>query len=111
MLGETLGTIDITSSSSTGYLITRSIVQAGQTITEYPSTVITHIHIVSGSTPSVITVANGQNGNIVINETGTVSKGADFDYGTWGLHFPLGAYVTFDSNQTGGGITCKAIKD
>lgn len=107
MLGETIGTIDITSSSSTEYLITRVENPASGTVTKFPSTTITHIHLISGSTPSVLTVSNGKTGNVRISCTGIANKGIDFDFGVWGITFSSGAYVTYDSNQTGGGVTCK----
>lgn len=110
MLGETIGAIDITASSVTGNLISRIININGNTVTDNASVVITHIHLISGASPSVLTVANGLGGNVRIDITGTASKGIDFDFGVWGITFPAGAYVTYDSNQTGGAIVCKASK-
>ena len=108
MLGETVGSINITAS---GYLITRVNTHAGVTVTEYPETVITHLHLISSSTASVITISNGQGGIVYIKETGpTVSTGADFDYGVFGINFPLGAYVTVDANIVSATFTCKANK-
>lgn len=107
MYGETGGVIDITAS---GYLITRTINLLPTSIVENPSTRIFHIHLISGSTASVITISNGQNGTVFIKETGSFSTGADFDYGPFGVTFPMGAYVTVDGNIVSAAITCKADK-
>lgn len=106
MLGETIGSIVTTSS---GYLITR--VQNPNALTKFPETRIFHIHLISNSGGgSVLTIANGQGGTTQVNITGTTSKGIDFDFGPWGIMFPLGAYVTVDGNISGATITCKADK-
>lgn len=107
MLGETVGTILVTGS---GYLITRVNNINGSTVTEYPETVITHIHLISTSTASVLTIQNGQGGTTWVSETGTISKGIDFDFGIWGITFPKGAYITADGNIVSAAITCKANK-
>ena len=107
MLGETGGVIDVTAS---GYLISRTINLIPNAITQYPETRVFHIHLVSSSTASVITISNGQGGTIFIKETGSFSTGADFDYGLIGVTFPLGAYVTVDGNIVSAAITCKADK-
>ena len=107
MLGETVGSTNI---SASGYLITRVNNIQGNTITTYPETVITHIHLISGGTASNITVSNGQGGTVWINETGTASKGVDFDFGVWGINLPLGAYVTVDGNIVTATFTYKASK-
>ena len=107
MLGETVGTISI---SGNGYLITRVNNINGTTVTEYPETVITHIHLISSSTASNLTVSNGSGGTVWINITGVVSKGTDFDFGVWGISFPLGAYITVDGNIVTATFTYKANK-
>lgn len=107
MYGETGGVINITAS---GYLITRTINLVPNAKTEYPETRIFHIHLISGSTASVIQIANGQGGTNYITETGSFSTGADFDYGPIGITFPKGAYVTVDGNIVSAAITCKAEK-
>lgn len=101
-----IGSSDITSSSSSGYLVTTTITDASSTTVNIPKgTTVFHIHLISSSTPSVVSIANGSGGNSRINITGTASKGIDFDFGTSGIPFPLGAYVSYDSNATGGVIT------
>ncbi len=108
MLGETVGTISV---SGSGYLITRVNNINGITVTEYPETVITHIHLISGGTASVLNIANGQGGTNYIKATcPIVSSGNDFDFGIFGIVFPKGAYVTVDGNIVTAQITCKANK-
>lgn len=107
MLGETVGSANVTAS---GYLITRTIGIQGNNITDHPEVVITHIHLVSSSTASVLTIQNGQNGSTWVNITGTISKGIDFDFGMWGITFPLGAYITVDGNIVNAVFTFKANK-
>lgn len=108
MLGETIGTINV---SATGYLITRIENPASGAITKFPETVITHIHLISTSGGgSVLTIANGQGGTTVVSATGTTSKGIDFDFGIWGITFSSGAYITVDGNISNAAITCKANK-
>ena len=106
MLGETVGTISV---SGSGYLITRVNNINGITVTEYPETVITHIHLISG-TASVLNIANGQGGTNYIKFTGTANTGSDVDFGIFGITFPKGAYVTVDGNIVTAQITCKANK-
>lgn len=106
MLGETVGTIYVTSS---GY-ITSHTNQTTNVITHEPTRIF-HIHLISSGTgASVIQISNGQTGSIYISETGTSGKGADFDYGMWGMTFPASAYVTVDSNIVSASIICKADK-
>lgn len=106
MLGETIGTLDFNTASTSGYLITR--VENPGNVTRNPHTVITHIHLISSSTASNLQIANGLGGTVRINITGTISKGIDFDFGVWGITFPLGAYVTSDANLVEAAISCKA---
>lgn len=108
MLGETIGTLDFTTASTSAYLITRVENPASGAITKFPHTTITHIHLISTSTASNLQIANGLGGTVRINITGTISKGIDFDFGVWGITFPLGAYVTSDGNIVNAAITCKA---
>lgn len=107
MLGETVGSINV---SSTGYLITRVENPASGAITRTNlHTTIFHIHLISnGSGASVLTIANGLGGTTEINITGTTSKGIDFDFGIYGITFPVGAYITVDGNIANAAITCKA---
>lgn len=105
MLGETIGSIIFTNSTSSGYLITSTNKTLG--ITTTPQTRIFHIHLVSTSTASNITIQNGQGGTTYINVIGKIDKGIDFDFGWWGIVFPFGAFVTYDGNQLEGVITCK----
>lgn len=106
MLGETVGSIGVTSS---GYLISR--VNTTTNVTEYPEVTIFHIHLISTSGGgSNVTIQNGSGGTTQINITGTTSKGIDFDFGVWGITFPKGAYVTVDGNTSIAVVTCKANK-
>ncbi len=111
MLGETVGTINFNTTSTSAYLITRVNNINGNTVTEYPEMVITHIHLISTSGGgAVVTIANGLGGQQQINITGTTSKGIDFDFGVFGIVFPKGAYITTDGNISNAAITCKANK-
>lgn len=109
MLGEGVGVIPFTSTTSSYYLITEQ--NKTLQIVNTKHTKVFHIHLISGATASNITIQNGNGGTTVINITGTINKGIDFDFGVWGIDFPLGAYVTYDGNQTGGTIACKALTD
>lgn len=106
MLGETVGVIDITTASTSGYLVSHINKTTGAT--KFPPTRIFHIHLISSSTASNLQIANGQGGTVRINVTGTLSKGIDFDFGIWGITFPLGAYFTTDANITEAAVICKA---
>lgn len=106
MLGESIGTVLVTTS---GYLTSTTITDASSTTVNLPTgTRVFHIHLISSSTASVITIQNGQSGTTWISETGVISKGADFDFGMYGIAFPLGAYVTVDGNIVSAAIVCKA---
>jgi hypothetical protein len=106
-----IGVVDIPTTGTSAYLYSSTITDAGSTGVVIPKgTIVFHIHVISSATPSVISIANGAGGLQRINITGTASKGADFDFGTSGISFPLGAYVTYDSNATGGAITCMAAQ-
>lgn len=106
-----IGSVDIQTSATSTYLLSTTITDAGSTTVNIPKgTIVFHIHLISSSTLSVITIANGQGGLQRINVSGTASKGIDFDFGTNGISFPLGAYVTYDNNATGGVITCMAAQ-
>lgn len=111
MLGETIGSINFSTVSTSAYLITRVNNINGTTVTQYPETTITHIHLISTSGGgSNLQIANGLGGTVYINITGTTSKGIDFDFGAYGITFPLGAYLTTDGNISNAAITCKASK-
>ena len=106
-----IGSVDIPTTGTSAYLYSSSITDAGSTKVLIPQgTIVFHIHLISSSTPSVITIANGLGGLQRINVTGTASKGIDFDFGTNGILFSAGAYATYDSNATGGVITCMATQ-
>lgn len=108
MLGETVGTIDV---SATGNLISRTIAQASGNISQIEEVTITHIHLISnGSGASVLIISNGQGGTQRINITGITSKGIDFDFGVFGITFDKGAFVTVDGNISNAAITCKSSK-
>ncbi len=106
MLGETVGSIDVTQS---GYIVTTTLKLLPSDVTLHPEVTIFHIHLISTSGGgAVLLIANGQGGTTRINATGTTSKGIDFDFGVWGITFPLGAYVTVDGNISNAVVTCKA---
>lgn len=102
MYGEPCGTVTVTAS---GYLITTVITTINKTVNS-PDRIL-HIHLISGATASVIKISDGQTGAIKIQETGSFSTGADFDYGPHGITFPNGAYVTVDVNIVSAAITCR----
>lgn len=104
MYGAPVGTIQLTSGG--GYLI--SSTNTTTNVVTNPATRVFHLSLVSGTTGSTIQILNGANGNVVINESGTASKGAEFDYGFHGKTFPLGAYVVTDANFIGGSIDIRA---
>ena len=111
MLGETIGSINYSTASTSAYLITRVNNINGNTVTEYPETVITHIHLIStGGGGTVLNIANGLGGTNYLKLTGTTSKGIDFDFGIYGIVFSGGAYLTTDGNISNATITCKANK-
>lgn len=60
------------------------------------------IHIISGGGGgAVVSLVNGTAaGTATITETGTVSKGVTFNYGTCGHAFPAGCFVDVDTNTT-----------
>lgn len=60
------------------------------------------IHIISsGGGAAAVSLVNGTAaGTASITETGTTSKGVTFNYGTYGVLFPLGCFVDVDSNTT-----------
>ena len=105
MIGETIGSVIFTSSSSSSYLISSTNVTTGVIWT--PQTRIFHIHLISGSSISNITITNGNGGTTEINITGVANKGKDFDFGWWGIVFPAGAYIVLDGNQAEVVFTCK----
>lgn len=102
MYGEPCGTVSITAS---GYLITTTINTINKVVTA-PDRIL-HIHLISGATASVLKISDGQTGAIKIQETGSLSTGADFDYGPHGITFPNGAYATVDGNIVSANITCR----
>lgn len=59
-----------------------------------------NMSLLSGGTASVIQLKSGTSGSgtIFIQETGTISTGKTFDYGTHGHYFPTGCFVTVDAN-------------
>lgn len=102
MYGDPVGTIYITQS---GYLTTTSITNINKTVTE--SHRVFNIHLISSSTASVLTISNGQTGNVMIKITGTINIGVTFDFGINGMTFPAGAYVTVDNNIVSASIACR----
>ena len=106
MLGQTAGTVNITSN---GYITSSTVTDAGGSQVYLPTgTRIFHIHLISSSSASVLTIQNGQGGTTYLNLKGTASQGADFDFGIYGQSFPAGAYATVDGNIVSAAIACKA---
>ena len=115
MFGETVGTILVSNTSTSGYLIQRKNVTTG--VTENDATRIFHITLVSGTgTASSLQVYNGSAATIpTIIVTGTsgssiANRSVDSDYGVFGQSFPLGAYYVTDANLSQAAIVCKADK-
>lgn len=65
-----------------------------------------HIHILSGGTAGVVALRNGTavTDTIWVQETGTASTGATFDYGE-GVLLPGGCFVDVDANVTSVAVT------
>lgn len=66
------------------------------------------IHILSGGGgAAVVSLRTGSavGGAIWITETGTVSTGKTFTYGTQGVWFPSGCFVDVDTNTTSVAVT------
>ena len=60
------------------------------------------IHIISGGTAAIVSLRDGISASATawITETGTISTGKTFAYGTYGALFPDGCFVDVDSNTT-----------
>lgn len=102
MYGMPVGTVYVTTS---GYLTTTTINPSNKTVNS--PDIIFNIHLISSSTASVLTISNGQTGNVMIKVTGIISTGATFDFGINGMTFPLGAYVTVDGNIVSASIATR----
>ena len=116
MFGETVGTILVSSTSTSGYLIGSTVTLVNgtttNTITSNPPTRIMHITLVSGSgTNSSFQVYNGSAAlipEIIVTGTSGANRITDVDYGMFGQTFPLGAYYKTDANLTQAAVVCKA---
>lgn len=104
MYGTPTGTLDVTTASTSGYLIQHTRDPGNRVVNK--GVRIFHIHLVSGATASNLLIADGSGGTTRINITGTASKGIDFDFGFHGIVFPKGAYYTTDANIVEAAITC-----
>lgn len=93
MYGSPVGTLNITGS---GYLITH--VNSTTSMTTNLSTRVFLVHLISGGSPSVLTISNGQTGSVLLKMTGTANTGVNFDFGINGILFPQSAYATVDGN-------------
>ena len=103
MYGAPVGTLQLTSTG--GYLITNTNVTTG-VVTNEPVRIF-HLSLTSGTSASTIQILNGVGGNVVINESGTAVKGAEFDYGFHGHTYPNGAYVVTDANFISGSVAIR----
>ena len=115
MFGETGGTVLVSGTSTSGYLIKRVNQTTG--VTENDSTRVFHVTLISGTgTASTLQIYNGSAATIpTIIVTGTsgssiANRSVDSDYGVFGQSFPLGAYYVTDSNLSQAAIVCKADK-
>lgn len=66
------------------------------------------IHILSsGGGASAVSLRSGTTvgGTVWVTETGTVSTGKTFSYGTQGILFPNGCFVDVDANTTSVAVT------
>ena len=113
MFGQTVGTILVGQTSTSGYLIQRTNQTLG--ITEYEGTRVFHVTLTSGSgTISSFMIANGSTNaglpTIVISGTSGSNRTVEADYGVFGHTFPMGAYWTSDANLIQAAIICKADK-
>lgn len=66
------------------------------------------IHVISGGGGAAVPVLRTGSvigGAIWIQETGTVSTGKTFTYGTQGVWFPSGCFVDVDANTTSVTVT------
>lgn len=61
-----------------------------------------NMHVISGGGGgSIVSLRNGSTsgGTIWVTETGTTSTGKSFNYGTQGILFPSGCFVSTDTNS------------
>lgn len=56
------------------------------------------IHIVCGTAAIAHVHSGGSSGTACIKETGTANTGKTITYGNQGMHFPVGAYCSFETN-------------
>ena len=115
MFGETVGTVLVSGTSTSGYLIQTVLNLVNgtttNTISTNPSTRVMHITLTSGSgTNSLLQLANGKGGTIMqlVQGTSGSSRTIDVDYGVYGHTFPNGCYWTTDANLVEAAIVCKA---
>ena len=109
MFGETVGTILVSNTSTTGYLISTVNVTTGVT-TNFPTRIF-HITLVSNTgTNSTLQIFNGSAATIptiLVKGTSGSPRDIEADYGVFGQYFPLGAYWNTDVNLTQAAIVCK----
>lgn len=65
------------------------------------------INFVSGGTAGVINLRNGTSGSATsfIQENGVISSGKTVPYGTTGVLFPAGCFLSVDANITAGVVS------
>lgn len=102
MYGSPAGSVYIAAS---GYIVQRTNVTTNVGVNT--PTRIFNIHLISGGTASVLTISNGQTGNVMLKVTGAINTGSTFDFGVNGVTFPAGAYVTVDVNIVSATINCR----
>lgn len=103
MYGNPVGTVNI---SSAGAIITASTFSPVGQVTA-PGIRVFNIHLISGGTPSVFSLTNGNAGTTFVKVTGTANTGATFDFGVNGVFFPSGAFAVVDGNIVSATIACR----
>lgn len=65
------------------------------------------LHVISDGTATVVSLRNGTSASSTayVTQTGTISTGATFNFGTQGMLFPSGCFLDADAHTTGGIVT------
>ena len=121
MFGETVGTILVSGSNSSGYLLQRTNQTTGTV--EYDSTRVFHVTLLSwGTAPSALQLYAGGSApvgtlQVIVGGTGTGYLNpllqhieTDVDFGVFGHTFKNGCYYVADGNIVSAAIICKADK-
>lgn len=109
MYGAPVGTILVSQTSTSGYLISSTNTTTGQT-NVYPTRVF-HVTLVSNTgTNSLLQLLNGQGNSVELLVSGTSgsTRTIEVDYGFHGHTFTNGCYWTTDANLVEAAIVCRA---